>query len=239
MPNLWYDSHRRLSRGDRGPDVAKMQRALNAAGANPTLDPNGIFDSKTEAEVRAFQKRVDLIDDGLVGPVTHAVLFESNFKYAPVLPPVVRQGTAHLCWAASLESVLHGPWPFRKRLRVADLRKQLASFLTPQGAISEKGIVEAGKKLRFRDLTPKLSNRKRLHAEVLLKLLASQRPLLLVDNSTGSIAHTRVIYGVEIKQGIIGVKVMDPLAGYADVALDMIQPSAMMLSILAADEVRF
>jgi hypothetical protein len=238
MSNLWYENHRRLSRGDRGPDVEKLQRALNAAGANPAVKPNGIFDAGTEAEVRAFQKRVDLIDDGRVGPVTHAVLFESNFKYAPVRPPIVRQGSAPLCWAAALESVLQGPWPLRKQLRVNELRKQFARFLTQQGAISERGIQQAGKELKFRDITPKLEDRSRLHAEVLLKLLASRRPLLLVDDSTGSIAHTRVIYGVEIKEGIISVKVMDPLRGYDDVSLDMIQPSMITLSILAADEVR-
>ena len=66
LSNLWYDNHRRLSRGDRGRDVEKLQRALNAAGANPALNPNGIFGAETEAEVRAFQRRVDLIDDGLV-----------------------------------------------------------------------------------------------------------------------------------------------------------------------------
>jgi hypothetical protein len=238
MSNLWYDNHRRLSRGDRGSDVEKLQRALNAAGANPALKPNGIFGTETETEVRAFQKRVELIDDGVVGPVTHAVLFESNFKYAPVRPPIVRQGSAHLCWAAALESVLHGPWPRRKQLRVDDLRKQFARFLTQQGAISESGIRQAGKELKFRDITPKLSHRTRLHAEALLKLLTSQRPLLLIDNSTGSIAHTRVIYGVEIKEGVISVKLMDPLRGYHDVSLDMIQPSMIRLSILAADEVR-
>ena len=238
MSNLWYDKHRKLSRGDRGPDVEKLQRALNAAGANPALNPNGIFGAETEAEVRAFQRRVELIDDGVVGPVTHAVLFEGNFKYAPVRPPVVLQGSVHLCWAAALESVLHGPWPLRKRLRTADLRTHFARFLTQQGAISESGIQQAGRELKFRDITPGLSRRTRLHAEVLLKLLASQRPLLLIDNSTGSIAHTRVIYGVEIKEGLISVKVMDPLRGYVDVSLDMIQPSTITLSILAADEAR-
>jgi hypothetical protein len=210
---------------------------LNENGANPELNPNGAFGPETHEEVRAFQKRSGLIDDGIVGPVTHAVLFLGNFKYAPVRPPVVLQPNADLCWAASLESVLHGPWPARRRLRTDDLKRQFARFLTPRFAISELGIQEAGKALKFRDITPGLSHRTRLHAEVLVKLLTSQRPLLLVDNSTGSIAHTRVIYGVEIKEGGISIKLMDPLIGYVDVALDDIQPSKFMISILAADEV--
>ena len=237
MSNSWYAKNRRLSRGDRGQDVGRLQRELNAAGANPELAVTGVFDQQTEKAVREFQGRVDLIQDGFVGPITHAVLFESNFQYSPVRPPVVNQGTIDLCWAASLESVLRGPWPGRRRWRTATLRANYSRFLTPRGAISERGLIAAGRDLAFRDITPRLSNRKRLFAEVLTKLLTAKRPLLLVDNSTGSVAHTPVLYGVKIRRGEIRLMLMDPLSGHTEALLDDIQPSAIRLSILAANEV--
>ena len=64
---------RTLRRGDRGEDVKVLQRALKRAGFDAgTID--GIFGSRTEAAVRAFQRANGLQVDGIVGPKTWAAL---------------------------------------------------------------------------------------------------------------------------------------------------------------------
>ena len=61
-----------LSRGDHGPKVRAIQRRLNIDGAQLAVD--GIFGRRTEAAVRAFQRRNDLDVDGIVGAQTAAHL---------------------------------------------------------------------------------------------------------------------------------------------------------------------
>ncbi|MBQ2893328.1 MAG: peptidoglycan-binding protein [Oscillospiraceae bacterium] len=64
-----------LRRGSSGPSVVVIQVELNRISQNypaipkiPTVD--GIFGSRTEAAVRAFQEIFDLTPDGIVGPAT-------------------------------------------------------------------------------------------------------------------------------------------------------------------------
>lgn len=64
-----------LRRGSSGPNVVVIQTELNRIAQNypaipkvPTVD--GIFGSRTEASVRAFQEIFDLTPDGIVGPAT-------------------------------------------------------------------------------------------------------------------------------------------------------------------------
>ncbi len=64
-----------LRRGSSGPSVVVLQVALNRISQNypaipkiPTAD--GIFGSRTEASVRAFQQIFGLTADGIVGPAT-------------------------------------------------------------------------------------------------------------------------------------------------------------------------
>lgn len=52
-----------LRRGDKGEDVAELQRALGVTA-------DGDFGPATEAAVRAFQSSLGVIADGIVGPVT-------------------------------------------------------------------------------------------------------------------------------------------------------------------------
>jgi len=61
-----------LTVGDRGPEVKKLQEALNAQGENLTAD--GIFGPATHSAVVAFQARHGLTPDGVVGPRTRAAL---------------------------------------------------------------------------------------------------------------------------------------------------------------------
>ena len=64
-----------LRRGSSGPNVVVIQASLNRIAQNyPAIpkiaDVDGIFGSRTEASVRAFQEIFDLTPDGIVGPAT-------------------------------------------------------------------------------------------------------------------------------------------------------------------------
>ena len=64
-----------LRRGSTGPSVVTLQVSLNRIAQNypaiPKLaDVDGIFGSRTEASVRAFQEIFNLEPDGIVGPAT-------------------------------------------------------------------------------------------------------------------------------------------------------------------------
>lgn len=71
-----------LKLGSFGNRVSILQHELNEIGKNYTTipkisDPNGIFDTTTDAAVKAFQRIFDLTEDGVVGPATWYVI-----KYA-------------------------------------------------------------------------------------------------------------------------------------------------------------
>ena len=55
-----------------GPDVLKVQNALNVEGFN--LNPNGEFDADTVKAVRTYQSKHGLTEDGIVGPIVRAKL---------------------------------------------------------------------------------------------------------------------------------------------------------------------
>lgn len=61
-----------LRRGNRGPDVERLQRLLARTGA--TLDVDGIFGARTEDAVREYQAGNRLEVDGVVGPATWEAL---------------------------------------------------------------------------------------------------------------------------------------------------------------------
>ena len=63
---------RLLKKGSVGSDVKTLQELLNQLGA--TLAVDGDFGSKTEAAVKAFQKKAGLKQDGKYGDQTHAAL---------------------------------------------------------------------------------------------------------------------------------------------------------------------
>ncbi len=62
-----------LRKGDKGPNVIILQRRLNAAGSR--LVPDGDFGNKTHEQVLAFQRRNNLVADGIVGRRTWRALY--------------------------------------------------------------------------------------------------------------------------------------------------------------------
>jgi len=61
-----------LRQGSTGRDVAECQAYLNGQGASLMVD--GVFGAGTDQAVRAFQRRVRIRVDGLVGPATRSKL---------------------------------------------------------------------------------------------------------------------------------------------------------------------
>ncbi|WP_028628045.1 N-acetylmuramidase domain-containing protein [Metapseudomonas resinovorans] len=61
-----------IRHGHRGQNVRQLQQQLNRAGAELYVD--GHFGDATEAAVRAYQRRVGLVADGIAGPKTLATL---------------------------------------------------------------------------------------------------------------------------------------------------------------------
>ena len=61
-----------MKRGSRGDGVKELQEALNAAGANLTVD--GIYGPATEAAVKKYQKDNDYQQNGAVGPTLQGIM---------------------------------------------------------------------------------------------------------------------------------------------------------------------
>jgi peptidoglycan hydrolase-like protein with peptidoglycan-binding domain len=57
-----------------GQDVIRLQYALNELGYS--LQPTGIYDNPTVAQVARFQSDFGLVDDGIVGTRTKGLLFQ-------------------------------------------------------------------------------------------------------------------------------------------------------------------
>ncbi|MET9541856.1 peptidoglycan-binding protein [Streptomyces sp. NPDC006553] len=82
-----------LSRGSQGVAVEKLQRLLNAHVPDlQPLDVDGDFGSVTEARVREYQRRVDIVVDGEVGLQTWGMLtgLEREQEDAAGTPPLRR-----------------------------------------------------------------------------------------------------------------------------------------------------
>jgi hypothetical protein len=72
-----------VERGDRGPAVRSIQRALG-------IPADGIFGQQTERAVRRFQRRKGLVVDGVVGPQTRQALGVGPFSSTSVRSRGVR-----------------------------------------------------------------------------------------------------------------------------------------------------
>lgn len=65
-----------LRKGSSGDDVTKLQKRLAQAGFDPGA-ADGIFGSKTEAALKAFQESVGIDADGIAGPATNGKFAEA------------------------------------------------------------------------------------------------------------------------------------------------------------------
>jgi len=74
--------------GTTGANVRTIQEYLNIIGTGlPTLATDGIFGPRTEAAVIAFQRRFNLVPDGIVGPITWAeIMRQFTATLAPPFP---------------------------------------------------------------------------------------------------------------------------------------------------------
>lgn len=72
-----------VKRGDRGPAVRSIQRALG-------IPADGVFGTQTERAVRRFQRRKGLVADGVVGPQTRGALGLAPFSSSSVRSKSVR-----------------------------------------------------------------------------------------------------------------------------------------------------
>lgn len=92
-----------LKSGSRGPEVKRLQEALNVALVpRPPLVPDGQFGSLTRSAVLAFQKKHWLVEDGQAGRATQSCLYGTE-AFAPILNnvPFIAQPTNTTCWATS------------------------------------------------------------------------------------------------------------------------------------------
>jgi hypothetical protein len=89
---LHYD----LAPGGGGPAVRKLQTMLSAAGVLDAT-PTGLYDDLTENAVRRFQEAHHVNVDGVAGPITQILLYNSLARFerptlgvAPAAVPVAR-----------------------------------------------------------------------------------------------------------------------------------------------------
>ncbi len=64
----------------RGDDVLAVQHRLREIGHSPSLTPDGLYGAETKDAILTFQRTKQLKADGIVGPRTWTLLFESIKK---------------------------------------------------------------------------------------------------------------------------------------------------------------
>lgn len=139
-----------LSIGDTGEDVRELQEWLVKLGYNVgSKGPDGDFGSKTYAAVIDFQKKHDLDDDGIVGPLTKKVIKEAiDMMDENVIIPEVEELKLEVGAEVMLtkDAVFTNgksvaSWLFNKKLYVRKINGDNVTISTVQsGAIS--GIVD-------------------------------------------------------------------------------------------------
>lgn len=225
----WWEQNRLLKAGKSGADVLKLQRALkNNWGLD--VDLTSRYDEKTVEAVKKFQKESNLDEDGIAGPFTQAMIFESNYSWALPKPPIIQQQLS-TCWAAAYQSALPF-WRGRPRMNVAELLNEFKRFIDSSKAITQLGLVETAKKFNaslqtFDRIFFKIERVKKL-------LLEKKSPILLIHYMLGNVGHTEVVYGFEVKKGVPHILVMDPLGGeYKKLNLDVLQDRGNFITLVS------
>lgn len=94
-----------LSRGARGPEVMFLQCLLNKHGADPRLNEDGIFGSKTERAVRTFQSAKGVSPpNGQAGQATWSKFGIITTRLHPLT--LFPQPTGMTCWSAAATMIL-------------------------------------------------------------------------------------------------------------------------------------
>ena len=138
-----------LSIGDTGEDVRKLQEQLVKLGYNVgSKGPDGDFGSKTYAAVIDFQRKHNLKDDGIVGPLTENAIKEAikNMEQNVIIPEEevkFEEGmeVALLSGAVFTNGKSVASWMFNKKLYVRKVNGDNITISTVKsGAVS--GIVD-------------------------------------------------------------------------------------------------
>lgn len=139
-----------LSIGDTGEDVRKLQEQLVKLGYNVgSKGPDGDFGSKTYAAVIDFQRKHNLKDDGIVGPLTENAIKEAikNMEQNVIIPEEeevkLEEGmeVALLSGAVFTNGKSVASWMFNKKLYVRKVNGDNITISTVKsGAVS--GIVD-------------------------------------------------------------------------------------------------
>lgn len=119
-----------LQRGSRGPEVVRLQKALNAnLKPSPNLVPDGVFGGLTDMAVRRFQTEKWLVVDGIAGQCTQNAAYGLE-TYAPILHSLaaLAQPTNTTCWATSTAMINSSNVP-------AVIAKTPANLLLPDGSL--------------------------------------------------------------------------------------------------------
>ena len=74
VPGKKFTTGSYVRKGDSGTAVLLIQTALNAKGADPKVDEDGVFGNNTLTAVKSFQQQNNLDTDGIVGPATFEAL---------------------------------------------------------------------------------------------------------------------------------------------------------------------
>ena len=138
-----------LSIGDTGEDVRELQEWLVKLGYNVgSKGPDGDFGSKTYAAVIDFQKKHNLKDDGIVGPLTENAIKEAikNMEQNIIIPEEevkfeAGMEVALLNGAVFTNGKTIASWMFNKKLYVRKVDEDNITISTVKsGAVS--GIVD-------------------------------------------------------------------------------------------------
>lgn len=119
-----------LRMGSRGPEVTRLQNALNTKlNPSPRLVPDGQFGGNTDRAVRRFQQDAWLIVDGIAGQCTQNAAFDTE-TYPAILHriPLQPQPTPTTCWAASTAMMINST-------PMAVVARTPADMIAPDGGL--------------------------------------------------------------------------------------------------------
>jgi hypothetical protein len=137
----------RLARGSHGPEVAKVQRLLNARiHPCPSLKVDAVFGNQTLAAVRVFQRSRHIDADGVVGPKTWGYLLAGVISAGPRAPVKGLEGAFSAAPVAPTRSssvpVTVWEWPLPKKLEAviervprrlsSEAAREFKSMMQPQ-----------------------------------------------------------------------------------------------------------